>query len=616
MSAQMRTLVETGARLLSIWTPMARNPFAVRACAVLVRCAAGTLAGVAGAAYGASPAPLYAPVSHGAVASDTPDASAAGAEVLARGGSAADAAIATALALGVVSPGGSGLGGGGFAVVWSAKEKKARVLDFREVAPAAATRDMYANDPAPDAQHPARSIVGGLAIAVLAEPAGLAMLHDAYGKLTLATDAAPAARLARGFHPTRRLAAMIAKVAPTLVADDPLRRWMMPGGTAATVATTIARPQLAATLVRYGKGGRDAIYAGAVATEIVATVRAHGGILTAADLSAYRPLWRDPLVGRFRGREIIAAPPPAGGLTTIEALHFLDALPPLPQGSLESSQYLHRIAEALTHAFADRARWMGDPAFFAVPTERLSSPGYGKELVKSFSDDSVLPLEKYGTPADKATTTELAHDHGTTHVCVIDGEGNAVALTTTVNLELGSHVETPQSGIVLNDQMDDFASAPGKPNGFGLVGAEANSIAPGKRPTSSMSPLLVVQDGKVVMCAGGSGGPTIVASTVQAVVAVIDEGADAETAVSTPRVYAQWRPERLLVESDIPEDVARALTKRGHKVVRMPKGAFAPATQVIVRNGDELEAASDPRKGGVPASPSLVRPVARAGVKR
>ena len=563
-------------------------------------------------ALAASPAPLYAPVSHGAVASDTPDASAAGAEVLGQGGSAADAAVATALALGVVAPGGSGLGGGGFAVVWSAKDGKARVLDFREVAPAAATRDMFAHDPAPDAQHPARSVIGGLAVGVPGEAAGLAMLHAAYGKLSLTQVEAPAVRLARGFHPTRRLASTIAKVAPTLVDGDPMRRWMTPGGQPATPSTRVVRAQLADTLVRFGKRGHDAIYAGAVAAEIVDTVRAHGGILTAADLAAYRPLWREPLVGAFRGRQILTAPPPAGGMTTLEALHFLDALSPLPQGSLDSSAYLHRIAESLGHAFADRARWMGDPAFFAVPVEKLSSPVYGRELARRFSDERVLPLDEYGTPAAKGTAIEPPRDHGTTHVCVIDAEGNAVALTTTVNLELGSRVETPRSGILLNDQMDDFASSPGKPNDFGLVGAEANAIAPGKRPASSMSPLLVVNDGKVVMCAGGSGGPTIVASTLQAVVAVIDEGADAETAVALPRVYAQWRPDRLVVEAEVPEDVVRALAKRGHKVVRFPRGAFAPAAQVILRNGDELEAASDPRKGGVPRSPDVVRYVGGA----
>ncbi|MEO6950695.1 MAG: gamma-glutamyltransferase [Polyangia bacterium] len=575
--------------------------------ATAIGCTLVTAFCCASPALAANPAPLYAPLAHGAVASDTPDASAAGAEVLAQGGSAADAAIATALALGVVSPSGSGLGGGGFAVLWDAKSKQAKVLDFREVAPAAATRDMYAHDPVPDAQHPARSIVGGLAVAVPAESAGLAMLHDAYGKLSLAKDAAPAARLARGFYPTRRLAAAIARIAPTLDADDPLRRWMMPGGKPATTTTKVVRPHLADTLVRYGKSGHDAIYEGAIAAEIVQTVRSHGGILTTADLDAYRPLWRDPLMGQFRGREIVTAPPPAGGLTTIEAIQFLDALPALPRGSLDSSQYLHRVAEALTHAFADRARWMGDPAFFPVPTAKLASPAYAKELVKRFSDDTVLQLEQYGTATEKGATADPAHDHGTTHVCVIDSEGNAVALTTTVNLELGSRLETPRSGIILNDQMDDFASAPGKPNGFGLVGAEANSIAPGKRPASSMSPLLVVKDGQVVMCAGGSGGPTIVASTLQAVVAVIDEGADAETAVATPRVYAQWRPERLRVEGDIPEDVTRALAKRGHKIVRMPTSSFAPAVQVILRSGDELEAAADPRKGGVPASPSSVK---------
>jgi gamma-glutamyltranspeptidase/glutathione hydrolase len=548
--------------------------------------------------YAANPAPLYAPATQGAVAADTQDASQAGALVLQQGGNAVDAAIATALALGVVAPSGSGLGGGGFAVVWNAREKKAKVLDFREVAPAAATRDMYANDPPADATHPARSMIGGLAVAVLGEPAGLWALHEAMGKLPMPKIVAPAVKLARGFQPTRRLQKAIERVAPTLVDGDPLRRWMLAAGKPAT--QHVVRAQLADTITLFGKVGRDAIYKGAIATDIVDVVQKHGGILTAEDLASYKPLWREPLVGHYRGKQIYTVPAPGGGITALEALHFLDALPAMPKGSLGSSAYDHRIAEALAHAFADRARWVGDPAFFAVPTEKLTSVEYAKTLTQRFSDAHTLPLEQYGTPAEKGV--EPPRDHGTTHICVVDGEGNAVALTTTVNLDFGSHVEAPKSGIVLNDQMDDFAAKPGKPNGFGLVGAEANAIAPGKRPTSSMTPLLVVDENGVAMCAGASGGPTIVASTVQAVVAVVDEGVDAETAVAAPRVYEQWRPDQLILEADIPEDVAQALAKRGHKIVRRDPKSFPPAEQVILRHGDELEAASDPRKGGVPMS--------------
>ncbi len=562
-----------------------------------------------GVGWAAQPDPLRVSEKKGAVAADTVQASEAGAEILRQGGNAVDAAVATALALGVVGPAGSGMGGGGFAVVWSAKEHRAQMIDFREVAPKAASRDMYAADtptttPA-TAARPSPSIVGGLAVAVPGEPAGLYALHQKLGKLPLAKIVLPAVRLAKqGFFPSRRLVRLAGTM--KLPVGEPMLKWLQPGGKGLSEAQRIVRPELAATLLKFGRAGRDGFYRGEVAADIVAAVTTHGGILTAEDLTDYQPIWREPLVGRYRGRRIFAAPPPAGGTTTLEALHFLDALPALPKGSLGSSAYLHRIAEALTHAFADRARWMGDPAFFTngeVPMATLATPDYAKSLAARFRDESVPPIDTYGTPATKGSAVEPPRDHGTSHLCVMDGEGNVVALTTTVNMEFGAQMETPRTGVVLNDQMDDFAAHPGKPNGFGLVGAEANSIAPGKRPLSSMTPMIVVDNNEAVMCVGGSGGPTIVASSVQAIVAVIDEGVNAEVAVTTPRVYAQWRPDVLMLESDIPNDVSLALAKRGHKIKRLESEIFAPAIQVVLRRNNEIEAASDPRKGGAPAAP-------------
>ncbi len=545
--------------------------------------------------WAAHPDPLRVAATKGAVASDTPDASRAGAAVLRAGGNAVDAAVATALALGVVAPGGSGLGGGGFAVIWNQKEGRARTIDFREIAAAAASRDMYVGKAAEASKR------GGLAVAVPAEGAGLYALHKALGHLPLQKVVAPVVALARGFTPIPRLIDTSKRVGPKLPPGEPMLRWLYPNGHPLTAESRVVRANLADTIARFGKLGRDAIYRGPVAADLVSAIQAHGGIVTAEELSAYEPIWRDPLVGSFRGRTIYTIAPPGGGATAIEALNFLDALPALPKGSLGSASYLHRIAEALTNAFADRARWMGDPKFFPVPIDRLASPDYGKSLASHFSEDKVRPIEEYGTPAEKGSPVEPAHDHGTTHVCVVDGEGNAVALTTTVNLELGAQFEGPRSGIVLNDQMDDFSTFPGKPNAFGLVGGEANSIAAGKRPLSSMSPTLVVQDGALLMCAGGSGGPTIPASTVQAIVAVIDEAHDADGAVSTPRVYAQWKPDTIVLEQDTPTDVADGLIKRGHKIRRLEHGA--PAAQVILIHDNLVEAASDPRKGGVPASP-------------
>jgi gamma-glutamyltranspeptidase/glutathione hydrolase len=470
------------------------------------------------------------------------------------------------------------------------------------VAPRTATRDLFAADD--PKQSPSRSMVGGLAVAVPAEGAGLAALHDKLGKLPLAQLVEPAARLAReGFVPSPRLVDASARFEKLLPTGEPMRAWLLPDGKPLTHTSKVKRPTLAATLLRFGKEGRKGIYRGPIAEELVASVKAHGGALTLADLEAYQPLWRDPLVGRFRDRQLYAAPPPAGGATAIEALQFLDALPPLPKGSLGSSAWYHRVTEALTHAFADRIRFLGDPAFVKVPIEKLTSLDYSRALAAKFHEDAVLPIEQYGTPISGGTAAEPPHDHGTSHVCVVDGEGNAVAITTTINLPFGAQFEAGRSGIVLNDQMDDFTTHPGQPNALGLVGSEANAIAPGKRPTSSMTPLLVVDEHGVLACAGGSGGPTIVASSVQVVAAILDEDVDAQTAVNAPRIYAQWKPEAVIVEADIATDVIEAFQKRGHKTQPVPRIPLAPAAQVIVRRGDLLEAASDPRKGGAPAAP-------------
>lgn len=550
-------------------------------------------------ADGACPAPLSAPANRGIAATANADASRAAAEVLARGGNAVDGAVAAALALGVTDPESSGLGGGGFAVVWLAKERRARVLDFRETAPAAATRDMYLVDGKAD---PAKSKWGGLAVAVPAEPAGLAELEAKYGKVGLGAAARPAVRLARhGFAASRHLVDAVkppSVLPPGLVVDEALRRLGAPAGKPLVEGQRVQRADLARTIELLGRRGAAGFYHGPVAQQIVAAVKARGGILTLDDLAAYRPIWRDPQTGRFRGHELWSAPAPAGGLTAIEALQILDARPPPDKRDRGSSAADHVLLEAFKHAFADRARALGDPAFVAVPSERLGAPAYAAELAARIKPDQVLAPTAYGgkslVPADRP------HDHGTTHLCVADGEGNVVALTTTVNLLFGSLVVGGPSGVVLNDEMDDFSAQPGVPNAFGLIGAFANAIAPGKRPLSSMSPMIVTKDGRAVLCAGAAGGPTIVTATVQTVVNVIDYGLDVQAAVAAPRVHAQWMPDVAMVEDDVPRDVIAGLEKRGHKVVRKPSLA---AAQAIGLSPARLTAASDPRYGGAPAAP-------------
>jgi gamma-glutamyltranspeptidase/glutathione hydrolase len=581
-----------------------------RLCLVTAVAAGSTLLvalALAPPAGGAAPAPLWAPRQKGIAATANADASRAAAEILKKGGNAIDGAVAAALALGVTNPESSGLGGGGFAVVWSAKDKRARVLDFREIAPHQAARDMFLVDGKADA---AKSRWSGLGVAVPGEPAGLAELEAKYGKLGLSVAAQPAIRLAKyGFVVTRHLVAATVeperkppgyRAPPPLGDDDPLRALLLPGGKPLAEHDLVKRAELAQTLEALAKRGPSAFYQGDVAKAIVQAAQARGGLMTLADLGAYKPLWREPLVGNYRGHRLWAIPSPGGGPTAVEALQILDARPPLKPLGRGSSAAQHVVLEALKHAFADRARSLGDPAFVAVPEERLVSADYARELAARISDDKVLKPEAYGDKSLVPAGAEAPHDHGTSHLCVADGEGNVVALTTTVNLYFGSRIVAGYSGVVLNDQMDDFSAQPGAPNAFGLIGAFANAIAPGKRPLSSMTPMIVTKDGEPVLCVGASGGPMIISATVQAVANVIDFGLDVSAAVSAPRVHAQWMPDMALVEGDVPRDVTDALGKRGHKIV--PIEGIA-TVQAIGISPSRLTAASDPRYGGAPAAP-------------
>jgi gamma-glutamyltranspeptidase/glutathione hydrolase len=554
-------------------------------------------------AHATYPEPLTITREHGAVASANAEASRAGAEILKAGGNAVDAAVATALALGVTNFESSGLGGAGFALVWDARAHKARVLDFRETAPGRATRDMFLHDGKADIVQPKWS---GLAVAVPGEPAGLVELEAKLGKLGMAAVAQPAIRLARdGFHVTRHtVEAMHRKPPPgmtpppPLAPDEPLVSLLTPGGKEVRVGQILKRPELARTLEKLAQKGASAIYEGPVARAIVDKVTRAGGILTLADLAGYKPMWRDPLLGHFRGHELWAVPPPAGGLTAIEALQILDARPPLGPLGLGSSAAWQEILEALKHAFADRARSLGDPAFVKVPTERLASLDYARELAGRIKNERALAVTDYG---DKSLVpADPVHDHGTSHLCVVDGQGNAVALTTTVNLLFGARMVAGESGIVLNDGMDDFSAQPGVPNAFGLVGAFANAIAPGKRPLSSMTPMLVTKDGAVELCVGAAGGPRILSATVETIVNVIDFGLDVQAAIDEPRMHAQWVPDLEMFEAFIPRDVIEDLQKRGQHL--KPDGESA-AVQAIRVDGEAATAASDPRYGGAPAAP-------------
>lgn len=544
--------------------------------------------GLSAAGHAATPDPLVA--AHGAVASDHPEASKAGVVMLKAGGNAIDAACATALALGVVNPHGSGIGGGGFAVIYLAKEKQVHVLDFRERAPAAITPAMFFKDGKPD---PKLSRQGGLAVGVPGEVLGLSEMVKRWGKLPFSRCVAPAEKLTQGVAATPRVAWMINDV----MSKDPFINQVFTFKGPVKPGDRLRRPVLGCTLALLRQKGPKVFYQGAIGEDIAATVRAAGGVMTAEDLRNYTVSDREPVTTTYRGLRIVTMPPSSSGGTVVAtALAILERIAAKPRElGHNSSAYLHALAEALKHGFADRARHLGDSDFVKVPLDKLLAPAYQAELAARFKPDSVLPSAQYGMPGESPT---VPNDGGTAHLSVIDEEGNAVALTTTVNLWFGAHLVSERYGIVLNNQMDDFAMKPGVENAFRLLGTEKNAVAPHKRPLSSMTPTLVFDDKGVKIAVGGAGGPTIISGTLQVLLNIVDFGMDAQAASSAPRIHHQWMPELLMYEPELPVDVIKALEKRGHKT--QPRDQLTKVN-VVVRTDKGFEAAAEVRGDGLPA---------------
>ena len=532
---------------------------------------------------GAAPPPAVG--RSGMVAADHPLCSEAAASVLAKGGNAVDGAVAAALACGVVQPSSSGLGGGGFAVVVPPTGAPA-VLDFRETAPAAATRDMYTVEGVSEDA----STRGGLAVGVPGEPAGLAELHRRWGALPLRTVAAPAARLAReGFpagphlvhalHDKGELGVALSRALYDAPPPDQGDR--------------VANPALGRAIDAWSRSGGAALTEGPLARRVVRAAQDQGGVLTIADLAAYTPKEREPVVGTYRGWTVVTMPPPSsGGVVLLQILSVLEATDLAAEGH-NSAASVHRLAEAMQHAFADRARTMGDPDRVDVPVEALLSDARIAEVRQRFVPSRTFGPDWYGMPID------VGRDGGTQHISVLDRDGMAVALTTTVNTSFGSKVVVPGVGLVLNNEMDDFVARPGEPNAFGLVGSEANAVAPGARPLSSMSPtVLISPDGTERIVVGASGGPFIISSTLQVILNLIDFEMDPATAVSVPRMHHQWQPQLLFLDHGYTVDTVALLEARGHTIKAMP---FFSSVQVIHAQGGRATGASDPRKGGWPA---------------
>ena len=529
----------------------------------------------------------------GVVSSAHPLATEAGAAVLAEGGSAFDAAVATALVLGVVNPQSSGLGGGGFAV-FKPMDGPVASLDFRERAPSFFGPDTYA-EPGRD------SARGPWAVGIPGEPAGLAALHRRGGKLPWARLVEPARKIAaEGFSVGRDLAAVLKRSSAEVLEDPGLRSVFAPDGVVLSEGALCRRPALAETLAYLQAHGGDSFYKGPLAIAFSGFLSRQGLPWTPAELSSYRVTDRAALASDYRGHRVHSmGPPSSGGIAILQMLEFLEVaeFSSKPAGGPRAMVLL---AQAMRHAFADRATFGGDPDFVSVPVEALIDPALGERSFRRTKPNKLPGLLDSGYAGETGASSKVLRpdDGGTSHLSVIDAEGASVSLTTTINLHFGAKLLDPSTGIILNDEMDDFTARPGVPNFFGLVQGEANAVAPGKRPLSSMSPTLVTDgEGRVVLAVGGAGGPRIITGTFQTLLAVIDGGLSAEAAVGFPRVHHQWLPERILAEDGLDETSVQALNKLGLPVDR---GLHQAVVHVV--GFDPVTGAwsggADPRAGG------------------
>lgn len=539
------------------------------------------------------------------VAADHPAASRAGIEVLKQGGNVVDAAVATSFALSVVRPASCGIGGGGFMLIWNADEQVAVALDYRERAPHKATRDMFAGREEEIQKQTALSQKGHLAPAVPGTVAGLCFAVEHYGLLDLETVMAPAIGLAREGvavdEHTREV--QRAALAEFVAHPEYKRRFAalyaqyLNGGESWKAGDVFHSPQHK-VLELIAQQGARAFYAGPVAGALVAESRRGGGLLTHADLGATEPVVRRPVQGRFESLDVLGMPPPSsGGVALIQSLNILSAYEDAHRDSrLErlgrnSPPFVHLVTESLKHAFADRAEYLGDTDFVDVPIERLTSRKYAKTLAQRIDPKRTQPLKSYGNFV-------AARDDGTSHFSVIDHRGNAVACTETINTMFGSFVVEPKYGIVLNNEMDDFAAVPAQPNAYGLIQSDANAVEPRKKPLSSMSPTVVLRDGRAVYAVGASGGPRIISTTLEVLLGLTRFDMQPAEAVTAPRFHHQWLPDVMYVEDPLYESVRAALERRDHLVER--RNGFS-VSQAVSRSPDGLRGGSDPRRGGQPA---------------
>ncbi|MGA1607701.1 MAG: gamma-glutamyltransferase [Planctomycetota bacterium] len=526
---------------------------------------------------------------HGCVVAAEPHAARIGLDVLKRGGNAVDAAVATALALAVTHPQAGNLGGGGFMVI-RLQDGTSAAIDFREQAPGRAHRDMYRREDG--TIDPERSLWGALAGGVPGSPAGLAHALERFGSMELATLAAPAIELARdGFEIDGFLAGALASKSGILGRFESTRSVFFREGRTLRAGERLVQADLAETLRRFATEGVDGFYGGETAKRFEGFMAENGGWITATDLAAYEVADREVLRGTYRDYDVLTMPPASsGGVALLQMLNILEAYD-LGGSGFGSARTLHVVVEAMRRAYADRARWLGDPAFSKVPVEGLISREYAETLRASIDPARVVPVEP-GVPPGASEGKD------TTHFSVVDAEGNAVSCTTTINSTFGSGLVVGGLGFLLNNEMDDFAVAPGVPNQFGLIGYDANAVEAGKRPLSSMTPTILVRDGQVRYVLGSPGGGRIINTVLQVLMNVVDHEMPLVDAVHAPRVHHQWRPEQLFFERNALNPDSRAILEvMGHRFADEPT-SIGRCQAIEVRADGIRIGVADPRSGG------------------
>jgi gamma-glutamyltranspeptidase/glutathione hydrolase len=548
--------------------------------------------------------PTHAP--HAIVASVHELASSAGIEMLRSAGNAVDAAVATGFALAVVHPQAGNLGGGGFLLLRSANGK-VHFIDFREKAPAAATENMYLDahgNVIPESSKNS-SVVGYKSVAVPGTVAGLVYAEKQYGKLSLAKVIAPAIKLARDGFPLAYEDAQDLKKDEYLAQFPDSKRIFQRNGNYYRPGELLKQPELARTLERIAKNP-DEFYHGAMARELAAAIHKGGGLVTATDLAAYEVKEREPIRGSYRGYDIISVPPPSsGGVALVEILNILEGFDLAKFGN-RSADAIHLEAEAFRRAFYDRAEFMGDPDFAKVPVAQLIDKKYAAawrdsidpnhaSVSKDLKRPSFAELERVAQ--SRTSAVAIREPENTTHYSVVDAEGNAVAVTTTLNDSFGSRVTAAGLGFLLNDEMDDFAAKQGVPNAYGLMQGPANAIGPGKRPLSAMTPTIVLKDGKLFLVLGSPGGPTIITTVANILIGGVDFSLDIQEAVNAPRFHQQWLPDEILVEDRLSPDTMDVLRSKGHKLSVRHFWGDGECIMIDPKTGERL-GASDGRNNG------------------